>query len=73
MRTWWHFRGRQSTQTKRGSKEKACPSKKRVFTLERNKAITDEVNKLLAAKFIREVYYLEWLANVIIVKKANKK
>ena len=24
----------------------------------------DEVNKLLAAHFIREVYYLEWLANV---------
>ena len=33
----------------------------------------DEVNKLLAANFIREVYYPEWLANVVMVKKANMK
>ena len=33
----------------------------------------DEVNKLLAANFIREVYYPEWLANVVMVKKANEK
>ena len=33
----------------------------------------DEVNKLLAANFIREVYYLEWLANIVMVKKANGK
>ena len=33
----------------------------------------DKVDKLLAAKFIREVYYLEWLANVVMVKKANRK
>ena len=25
------------------------------------------------AKFIREVYYPEWLANVVMVKKANSK
>ena len=33
----------------------------------------DEVNKLLTAKFIREVHYPEWLANVVMVKKANGK
>ena len=44
-----------------------------VFTLERNQAITDEVNKLLLASFIQEVYYLDWLANVVLVKKANGK
>ena len=33
----------------------------------------DEVNKLLTANFIKEVYYLEWLANVVMVKKANGK
>jgi len=33
----------------------------------------DEVNKLLAAGFICEVYYLDWLANVVLVKKANEK
>ena len=45
----------------------------RVFALERNKAVMDEVNKLLAAKFIREVHYPKWLANVVMVKKASKK
>ena len=33
----------------------------------------DEVNKLLLANFFREVYYLEWLANIIMVKMANGK
>lgn len=28
----------------------------------------DEVDKLLKTGFIREMYYLEWLANVIMVK-----
>ena len=45
----------------------------RVFAPERNKAVMDEVNKLLAANFIREVHYPEWLANVVMVKKANGK
>ena len=47
--------------------------RRRVFTPERNKAIMDQVKKLLTAKFICEVYYLEWLANVIMVKKVNRK
>ena len=33
----------------------------------------DEVNKLLLANFFREVYYLEWLANIVMVKMANGK
>ena len=47
--------------------------KKRVFTQERDKAIAEEVRKLLEADFIREVYYPDWLANVVMVKKANGK
>ena len=35
--------------------------------------IAEEVRKLLEAGFIREVYYPEWLANVVMVKKANGK
>ena len=56
-----------------------CPSfkpirqKKRVFAPERDNAVKDEVQKLIAAKFIREVYYPDWLANVVMVKKANGK
>ena len=33
----------------------------------------DEVNKLLVANFIQEVHYPKWLANVVMVKKANGK
>ena len=33
----------------------------------------EEVEKLLVAKFIREVYYPEWLTNVVMVKKSNEK
>lgn len=33
----------------------------------------DEMDKLLATNFIWEVYYLEWLANIVMVKKANRK
>ena len=47
--------------------------KKRVFAQERDRAITEEVQKLLDADFIREVYYLDWLANVVMVKKTNGK
>ena len=36
---------------------KPIQQRRRVFAPERNKAIMDEVNKLLAADFIREVYY----------------
>ena len=43
---------------------KPIRQKKRVFAPERDNAIKDEVHKLMAAKFIREVYYLDWLANV---------
>ena len=54
-------------------KMKLVQQRRRVFAPERNKAVMDEVNKLLTANFIKEVYYLEWLANVVTVKKANGK
>ena len=47
--------------------------KKRVFSLERDRAIAKEVCKLQKAGFIREVYYPDWLANIMMVKKANMK
>ena len=47
--------------------------KKRVFTPERDQAIAEEVCKLQEASFIREVYYPDWLANVVMVKKASGK
>ena len=47
--------------------------KKRVFASERDNVIKEEVQKLTMAKFIQEVYYPNWLANVVMVKKANGK
>lgn len=40
---------------------------------ERNQAAAEEVAKLLQAGFIWEVYYPDWLANVVMVKKSNGK
>ena len=53
--------------------KKFVQQKRQVFTLERNKAIMEEVKKLLTAGFIREVYYPKWLATVVMVKKSNGK
>ena len=47
--------------------------KKWVFAQEQDKAIEEEVRKLQEAEFIREVYYLDWLANIVRVKKVNGK
>ena len=47
--------------------------KRRVFALDRNQAISNEVEKLLTTGFIREVYYPNWLTNVVMVKKSNGK
>ena len=47
--------------------------KRRRFNPKRYTAISEEVEKLFAAKFIREVHYPKWLANVVMVKKPNEK
>ncbi|XP_022897821.1 uncharacterized protein LOC111411533 [Olea europaea var. sylvestris] len=47
--------------------------RKRQFAPERRRVIKEEINKLIRAQFIREVNYLDWLANVILVKKAYGK
>ena len=52
---------------------KPVHQKKRVFAPERDNAIKEEVQKLTTAQFIWEVYYPDWLANVVMVKKANGK
>ena len=47
--------------------------KRRKFNPECYTTINEEVRKLLAARFIKEVHYLEWLANIVMVKKPNEK
>ena len=53
--------------------KKPVQQRRSVLAHERNKAVMDKVNKLLVVNFIREVYYSKWLANVVMVKKTNKK
>ena len=43
------------------------------FNGERHRAIGKEITKLLAARFIKEVYHSDWLANPILVKKKTGK
>ena len=52
---------------------KPVKQKRRSFAPERKKAINEEVGKLLKAGAIREAEYPEWLANVVLTKKANDK
>ena len=47
---------------------KPVKQKRRNFAPKRQKAIDEEVNKLLQAKAIREVEYPDWLDNVVLVK-----
>ena len=42
------------------------------FMLDKKEAIRVEIKWLLAARFIKEVYHLDWLANPILVRKKNK-
>jgi hypothetical protein len=43
------------------------------FDEEKRRAIGEEVHKLMAAGFIKEVYHPEWLANPVLVKKKGGK
>ena len=44
-----------------------------MFAPEQDNAIKEEVHKLITAEFIQKVYYHDWLADVVMVKKANAK
>ena len=45
----------------------------RCFDEEKRRAIGEEVQRLLAAGFIKEVSHPEWLANPVLVRKKNGK
>ena len=52
---------------------KLVRQKRRMFTPKRDNAIKEEVQKLVTAKFVHKVYYPDWLANVVMIKKVNGK
>ena len=55
------------------SKYKLVQQKRRIFAPKHNKAVTEKIEKLLEAGFIKEVFYPDWLANVVMEKKSNGK
>ncbi|XP_022853600.1 uncharacterized protein LOC111375040 [Olea europaea var. sylvestris] len=52
---------------------KPVKQRKRQFASKRHVVIQEEVGELVKARFIREVQYPDWLANVVLVKKASGK
>lgn len=50
---------------------KRVMQKKRMFSPERKKVIAKVINKLKVAIFIREVQFLIWLSNMVVVKKGK--
>ena len=52
---------------------KSVQQRQRAFAPKQDQAITEEVTKLLTMGFIHKVYYPNWLANVVLVKKTNGK
>ncbi|XP_024015894.1 uncharacterized protein LOC112089148 [Eutrema salsugineum] len=52
---------------------KPIKQKKRKLEPEKTRAVNDEIKKLLKAGSIMEVRYLDWLANLLVVKKKNRK
>ncbi|XP_024200004.1 protein NYNRIN-like [Rosa chinensis] len=47
--------------------------RQRRFAPERNKIISDEIDRLLEVGFIREVWCPTWVSNVVVVRKKNGK
>lgn len=52
---------------------KLVAQKRRKFNEKRYVVINKEVKKLLEARVVRESYYPRWVANMVLVRKANKK
>jgi len=55
------------------AKVRPVRQRRRKFNEERCLVMKEETQKLLSAGHIREIQYPEWLANVVLVKKANGK
>nr|GEV07223.1 reverse transcriptase domain-containing protein [Tanacetum cinerariifolium] len=65
----WCFAACSGTSAKRSRRMFASKAKKRSQSLERNKAIQEEVKRLVEAGIMKEVYYRSWLSNPVMVKK----
>ncbi|TYJ42294.1 hypothetical protein E1A91_A03G078800v1, partial [Gossypium mustelinum] len=50
---------------------KLIKQKNRKLSKEKIKSVSIKVNKLIASSFFQKVTYLNWVSNVVIVKKSN--
>ena len=66
---------RTSPSTRCASSRAQKPAKQRLRRIDdkRRRAIGEEIAKLLAARFIKELFHSDWLANPILVKKKTEK
>ena len=55
------------------AKMKPIRHKRRNMNAERSLVVKEEVDKFLKAGFVKKARYRKWLANVVMMKKANKK
>lgn len=53
------------------SEHKPVYHKWRKFAFEQHQILNEEMNNLLQSGMVQEVKYLNWLANVVVVKKKN--
>ena len=44
-----------------------------MYSAEKSKAAAKEVKKLCEAGFKKEIQYITWLSNIVLVKKSNRK
>ena len=56
-----------------GPQVRPVRQRRRKFNEERRQVVREETEKLLRVGHIREIQYPEWLANVVLVKKASGK
>lgn len=54
-------------------KAKPIAQRKRRFSEDKRKAISEETKRLVDSNFVREIEYPTWLANVVMVRKASGK
>ena len=54
-------------------KSSTCGPKKRKLGLEKQKAVIQEIGKLLRAGFIKEIHFTTQLANIVMVAKSSRK
>src|SRR3954469_866781 len=64
--------GTRRAQVTHSARSKPVKQPLRRFSEYKRRAIGEEIAKLLAAGFIMEVFYPEWLANPVLVLKKNK-